>query len=335
MGTFVEAEHPRGQAGNSGQFRDKERTAPGEDLTDSPAPVTFTGYDSVQEKVEAMRSELEGAVERLADDEEWKRHLDVMARFHQYSFGNQLLIAIQRPDATRLAGFKTWKAVGRSVRKGEKGISILAPRVVNAKDDNGQPKKDEDGRPVRTVVGFTSASIFDLSQTEGEDLPVIEQSLSETPPAGFQDDLETAITAEGFTVSYEQIPGSAQGFTDPKTKRVVIDQQLGEADRAVTLAHELGHIMCGHATEDGDEDGRTYTTSHGGKRGEMEVEAESFAYVLAKLNGMQTHQKAASTYVAGWQRHEPDAIRKVGERLSKAFKRTMTHPWRNVTGSPG
>ncbi len=67
----------------------------------------------------------------------------------------------------------------------------------------------------------------------------------------------------------------------------------------------------------------------------MEVEAESFAYVLAKLNGMQTHQKAASTYVAGWQRHEPDAIRKVGERLSKAFKRTMTHPWRNVASSPG
>lgn len=131
MGTFVEAEHPRGQAGNSGQFRDKERTAPGgEDLTDSPAPpVTFTGYDSVQEKVEAMRAELEVAVERLADDEEWRRYLDVMARFHQYSFGNQLLIAIQRPDATRLAGFKTWKAVGRSVRKGRRGGSRSSPRA--------------------------------------------------------------------------------------------------------------------------------------------------------------------------------------------------------------
>lgn len=329
MSAFVEAEHPRGQAANSGQFRDKERSAPTEDL--EAAPISFTGYDSVQDKVEAMRAELETAVGRLAGDDEWQRYLEVMGRFHQYSFGNQLLISIQRPDATRLAGFKTWKAVGRSVRKGERSISILAPRVVNAKSEDGQQKTDEEGRPIRTVVGFTSAAIFDVSQTEGEDLPSIDVHLSETPPEGFQQDLEAAVAAEGFEVSYEAIPNSAQGFTDPKSKRVVVDERLSDAERAVTLAHELGHIMCGHVGESGDEDGRSYSIGHGGKRGEMEVEAESFAFVLARMNGMQTHLKAASTYVAGWQRHEPDAIRSVGERLSKAFKRTMSHPWRNVS----
>lgn len=139
---------------------------------------------------------------------------------------------------------------------------------MNAKDDNGQPKKDEDGRPVRTVVGFTSASIFDLSQTEGRTSPPSSSSRSARRRLQVPGGSRNGDRSEGFTVSYEQIPGSAQGFTDPKAKRVVIDQQLGEADRAVTLAHELGHIMCGHATEDGgDEDGRTYTTSHGGKRG--------------------------------------------------------------------
>jgi len=289
---------------------------------------TFTGYASVQEKVDAMRAELADAVDRLSEDEEWNRFLDTMGKFHRYSFQNQVLIMIQRPGATRVAGFQTWKSLGRSVLKGEKGIAILAPKTVTAKDADGNVDVDANGKPLKKVVGFTSATVFDISQTEGEPLPEGYHSFSEEPPPGFADDLESAIAAQGYTISYEELSGGKQGYTTMDAPhRVVIDSTLEPGERARTLAHELGHIMCGHTSKD---ETRSYSTDHGGKRGEMEVEAESFAYVLCRMNGMEAHQRTASEYVAGWQKFEPDAIRAAGERLSKAFKRTVELPWRNA-----
>lgn len=326
--------HRPGGTPAGGQFAGHVRTAPDGELTDELAGThenpLARRFDSVEEKIRAMQDELADAVDGLADDEMWNRYLDTMALFHNYSFQNQMLIGIQRPDATRVAGFQTWKKAGRSVRKGEKGISILAPRLVNAEDDNGQVLLDESGRPKKRFVGVTSATVFDVAQTDGEDLPTAHVPLTEEPPAGFSDDLTAAIIAQGFTVSFEAIPGGAYGYTSKAggVKRVVIDEKLSEGERATTLAHELGHIMCGHLEEERDGE---YHTGHGGKRGEMEVEAESFAYTLARINGMKTHKRNASEYVAGWQRHEPEAIRKVGDTLSRAVKAAMTgSAWRNA-----
>ncbi|MGO2422250.1 MAG: ArdC-like ssDNA-binding domain-containing protein [Brevibacterium aurantiacum] len=293
-----------------------------------PERPVFTGYGSVQEKVDAMRAELESAVDRLADDDQWQNYLDTMSKFHRYSLNNQILTWLQRPDATRVAGFRKWKEMGRSVKKGEKGIAIFAPRTAPVKDDDGNPIRDDNGRKKTKVVGYTSATVFDVSQTEGEELPEPSAELSETPPDGFIDDMETAAAKAGYPVSYEPIGSDAKGYTSKAEKRIVVDSSLAPGERATTLAHELGHVFAGHLDDD---EKRTYSTAHNGKRGEMEVEAESFSYVLARMNGMKTHAHSASTYVAGWQQHEPEAIRNVGERLTAAVKKAMTHPWRNIS----
>lgn len=325
---FVEAEHPREK---TGKFAEKANTPLGTDtlIAEPPAHVNPLAqrYDSVEEKIEAMRAELEAGVASLADDENWQRHLDVMSQFHQYSFSNQMLIAIQRPDATRVAGFKVWKSMGRSVRKGEKGIAILAPRMVNDNDkDTGKPRVDENGRPIKKVIGFTSATVFDVGQTDGEPLPEVYKELSEEPPAGYVEDLEQAIAAHGYQVVYEKTGSRALGYTSPDRKVVVVDPDLSPGTRATTLAHELGHIACGH-TERMDE----YHSGHDGHRGEMEVEAESFSYVLSQMNGMQTNLKPASEYVGSWSRREPDAIKSVGDTLQRAIKATVKNTgWRNA-----
>jgi len=321
--------HRGAGAPDGGQFAGKQNAAPTGTL-EAPAhenPLARR-FGTVEEKVKAMQEELAAAVDGLADDENWNRWLDTMSRFHHYSFQNQLLISLQRPGATRVAGFKTWLNVGRAVRKGEKGISILAPRMINARDTNGDPIVDDNGKPMKKVIGFTSATVFDVSQTDGEDLPTIYDDLSEEPPDGYIEDLTAAIEKQGYTVSYEDIAGSAKGYTTAEGgKRVVIDATLSPGSKATTLAHELGHIMCGHMDPSRSGD---YHTGHGGKRGEMEVEAESFAYTISRINGMQTHQRNASEYVASWQRIEPDAVRKIGETLSRAVKATMTSSkWRN------
>lgn len=322
--TFVETDHPRVA---TGQFTDKTNDAPIGELTSVHVNPLAQRFDTLEEKIEAMRAELEAGVADLADDETWRRHLDVSARFWHYSLNNQMLIAIQRPDATRVAGFNVWKSLGRSVKKGEKGISILAPKVINRKDkETGKPELDANGKPVRAVVGFTSATVFDISQTEGEALPEVYKELSEEPPAGFVEDLEAAIVANGFEVVYEKTGSGALGYTSPTTKRVVIDPDLSPGTRATTLAHELGHIECGHL-ERMDE----YHSGHGGCRGEMEVQAESFSYVLSQMNGMRTNLRPASEYVASWQRQEPEAIRKIGDTLQKAVKATAGRvKWQNV-----
>lgn len=323
---FVETDHPRAQAG---RFTDKVNSAPAGELTqpahENPLAIRF---DTLEEKIEAMKAELEDGVAALANDESWLRHLHVMSQFHSYSFNNQVLISIQRPNATRVAGFKVWKSIGRSVKKGEKGISILAPKVVSARNkETGEPELDESGKPKRRVVGFTSATVFDITQTEGEALPATYQELSEEPPAGYIEDLEAAIAAAGFEVVYEKTGSGALGYTSPSAKRVVVDPDLSPGTRATTLAHELGHIECGHL-----ERMEEYHTGHGGCRGEMEVQAESFSYVLSRMNGMETNLRPASEYVAGWGRHQPEALRQIGDTLQKAVKGAASRvKWRNAS----
>ncbi|MFV0375594.1 ArdC-like ssDNA-binding domain-containing protein [Microbacterium sp.] len=326
----VQGKFHRGSGPGGGQYTGKTNRAPAGGLEETPTHPLAGSFDTVAEKVKAMQEELAVAVEQLADDENWRAYLDTMSRFHRYSFQNQLLIAVQRPDATRVAGFKTWLRLKKPVRKGEKGIAILAPRLVNATDDNGNRVTDDAGRPVKRVAGFTSATVFDVSQTDGDPLPEAFVDLTEEPPEGYIDDLTAAIEQQGYTVRYLDMLDEGKGYTTVGEGRkiVAVERSLTPGSRATVLAHELGHIMCGHT--DPDRHGE-YHTGHGGKRGVMEVEAESFAYTLSKINGMRTHQRNASEYVAAWQRHEPDAIRKIGETLSKAVKATMTgSSWRNA-----
>ena len=318
--TFDETLHPRV---SDGTFTDKAQSAPEVDLPAAAETVFTTKYETVKDKVAAFHEELEQAVTDLADDENWRNYLDTMSSFHRYSMYNQMLIAMQRPGSTRVAGFRKWKEMDRSVMKGERGISILRPAVVKADqmDAKGKPVIGSDGKPVKTskVVGFSTTSVFDVSQTEGKPLPEAYEALSEEPPAGFIDDLEQSIRDAGFTVTYEPMPGSGQGWTEPVTKRVVIDEALSPAERARTLAHERGHIEMGHLDRVDE-----YHTGHGGERGAMEVEAESFAYVICRSQGMSPAVGGgSSTYVAGWSRKDPEAVRKSAEAVAKSVKAVL------------
>lgn len=250
------------------------------------------------------------------------------------SLYNQLLIAVQRPGATRVAGYRKWEEFGRHVMKGEKGISIFAPKMVRmtVEDGNGKPVMGADGKPLKQqrCIGFTTATVFDVAQTDGDPLPELDRELSETPPDGFTDDLEAAITGSGFTVSYEATGSAADGYTDPRTKRVVVDPTLSPGRRAEVLAHELGHIKAGHLEQIDD-----YHTGHGGQRGRMELEAEAIAYGLCRANGMSTQVgKIASTYVAGWTRENPDLIKESATKVSGTVKGVLAAgSWRNLEGA--
>ncbi|WP_251153611.1 ArdC-like ssDNA-binding domain-containing protein [Cellulosimicrobium sp. Marseille-Q4280] len=326
-----------------GQFAVEARGEADVDLATAPpnepageelAETVFTRrYDSVEDKVAAFHAELEQRVSELAHDENWLAYLDTMAKFHRYSMLNTLLIAAQRPGATKVAGFRKWKdELGRHVRKGEKGISIFAPKTrrVPVTDAAGNPVKGENGKAKYEVrcIGFTTTTVFDVSQTDGPEMPAVTHDLSGEPPAGFTQDLEAAITAQGYTIGSEDLPGTARGYTDPRGKRVVVEASLSPAMRAKVLAHELGHIACGH-TERLEE----YHSGHRGGRGQMEVEAESVAYALCRANGMSTQVGDVSgTYVAGWAGPAgSEAVKASANAVAKATRTVLeSQPWRNV-----
>lgn len=297
-----------------------------------PESVFTTRYDTLEAKLEAFHAELAEATAALADDENWNHYLATMARFHRYSMTNQILIALQRPNATYVAGYRKWQELGRQVCKGQKSIQILAPKTVRAErtDAGGKPVLDASGKPVRDVkvVGFTTASVFDVSQTDGEPLPEMDRSLSEEPPEGFVEDLEAAVEHAGYSVSYEPVPGSTEGFTEPSTKRVVVDSSLSPGSRASVLAHELGHIAAGHVDET-----EHYHTGAGGQRGAMEVEAESIAHVLCRSAGMTTPATTSAPYVAGWAQTAaaPDVVAASAKKVSSTVKGLLsTGRWRHL-----
>lgn len=293
-------------------------------------------YDTMDAKLAAIHSELENAVTRLGDDAEWQHMLDTLSRFHNYSFSNQMLIALQTGgEATRVAGFRKWKEVDRQVRKGEKGITILAPKMIRKQDTdtNGKPVVGADGKPVQrpVVVGFTTATVFDVSQTDGEDLPDLDAMtiLSDAPPPGLREDLEAAITDAGYAVSYsDDMPGNARGYTDPSGKKVVIKSGMSDANQVSTLAHELGHINAGHMDRMDE-----YHQGHNGSRGAMEIEAESVSFALCAVNGFNSSKKA-SRYVAGWGNTNPERVRQAADTVAKTVKKTLgSGRWRNMEGA--
>lgn len=341
---FLETDHPRNHPTGRTRFSDKPHSAPEGGLAGPTAESAEAVpghldqfFETLEDKLLAMREEIDTSVAALADDENWNAYLDAMTRFHNYSFGNQMLIALQRPDATKVAGKRVWGSLGRKVKpfaERGNGISLFAPKRIRAavKDDDGKPVKDADGKPVKEskIIGFTSCTVYDISQTEGDELPTVQRELSEEPPDGFVDDLEKAITSRGFTVSYEDNLGSAGlfGSTSKTEHSVRVKASLSAGSRAQVLAHELGHIAAGHLDNHGD-----YHTGPDGRRGVMEVEAESISHVLLRINGMQTPGEVTGTYVAGWartQHDDPEVVKNAGETVSRCVRDILTaQSWQN------
>jgi len=262
------------------------------------------GTASTEEKLAALHTQLVDAVADLVHSDKWAQMLAVAARFTEYSPSNVLLIAAQRPDATRVAGIRTWNGLGRRVTKGEHGIAILAPCVYRTDDQTAKDRHQarpepaaspgDEMPPQRELHGFRVVHVFDVTQTEGRPLPDVQPELLKgAAPAGIWDQLVALTANAGYQLERRPCPEGVNGWTAPQDKIVVVDETLEPAQAAKTLAHELGHVRANHAGRFPD-----YAVAHA-CRGAAEVEAESIAYVITSHLGMKPDAYSVP-YVAGW-----------------------------------
>ena len=212
------------------------------------------------------------------NSESLKNYLAVMARFHQYSWNNCLLIALQGPGATHVAGFHAWHKLGRFVRKGEKGIAILAP-VIAKRAFNDETKSEE--LTVQQLVGFRTAFVFDVSQTDGKELPQFATVKGDATQ--HLDELKSFARSRGIEVRYDAGIAPAKGVS--YGGRVSILPELTSADEVTTLAHEIAHEML-HRDERRNQTNRTI----------RETEAEAVAFVVCSAIGLDTNT-AACDYI--------------------------------------
>jgi antirestriction protein ArdC len=241
--------------------------------------------DEALKRSDDALKELAGAL-REGKSEALLTYLDSMSRFHQYSFGNCLLIAIQRPDATLVAGFHRWKQLGRWVRSGEKGIAILAPLISRRKAIDEEPEEandSEDANP-RKLRGFRVVHVFDISQTEGNDLPKLGDI--EGDPGEKLQRVEEMIQEKGIELSYVESLGGALGRSEGG--KISVLSTLGLAETFSVLVHELAHELLHRG------DRRKETT-----KVIRETEAEAVAYVVSKAIGLSLSTKS-SDYIQLW-----------------------------------
>jgi hypothetical protein len=212
-------------------------------------------------------------------------YLAAMARFHSYSFGNILSIARQRPSATRVAGFYAWKELGRFVKRGEKGIQILAPMVGQRrrKDTTEQePNANRETKPAPVLIGFRAVYVFDVAQTEGEDLPEFEHNI--TGDVGEHHDRLTAfLDSQNIALEYSENIAPALGVS--YGGKIALLPGQSKAEEFVTLVHEAGHELL-HKS-----DRRTMTTAT-----VRETEAEAVAFIVGQAIGLEMG-RAASDYI--------------------------------------
>jgi DNA primase len=254
------------------------------------------------DKLTALHARLAEQVERLSSGEDWAAWLRVAARFHDYSLSNVLLILAQRPDATRVAGYRTWQTLGRQVDKGQHGIQILAP-VTRRTDppatkdtDPAAPNPEASPESLRRVVGWRVAHVWDISQTSGAPLPEppTAELLAGAAPDALWDALSAHVSAAGYTLERGDCAG-ANGVTRFTDRVVRVRADVDDAQAVKTLAHELAHVLL-H-----DPSGAAPRESGNAVRcrGTVEVEAESVAYLVCASAGLPTDDYTFP-YIATW-----------------------------------
>jgi hypothetical protein len=244
--------------------------------SDSKNRKPASAQQLVRENVQYLIKQLEaGHTETLT------AYLDAMVHFSSYSLGNVLLIARQKPEATNVAGMRTWNELGRRVKRGEKGIAILAPIAARPRKDTKDEGQTESGSP-RAVLGFRRVYVWDISSTEGKPLPELEKV---TGDAGdYLDRLREYVNTQGITLEYTDSIAPALGMAFGTTIRLLPGQT--EAETFTTLVHELAHIVLKHTER------RTTIT-----KAVRETEAEAVAFVVSKAIGLETGSASASYVV--------------------------------------
>jgi len=243
-------------------------------------------------------AQLTEGISSLTSSERWRRHLAFQSRFHHYSFGNVLLIAAQCRQATQVAGFNAWRKLNRFVRKEEKAIWILAPMVYRIADA-------KDGDIDRVIRGFRFVPVFDITQTEGEEVPSISNRLAGDDQQGRYAQLLTVAQCIGFRVEDHEFNKEANGDCCHAERRIRVEMTNSPVQRVKTLAHELAHALLHESCDN---------------RALAELEAESTAYVVCQRLGINSGDYSFG-YVATWAgggNQAIAAIRTSGERIQKS-----------------
>ena len=270
-------------------------------------PIVLTS-EKPTEKLKEITDRLEQGITELFDSERYREYLRVMSKFHNYSFNNTLLIAMQKPDASLVAGFSAWKNnFGRNVIKGQKGIKIIAPSPYKVKQEmkkidphTQQPIIGKDGKPVTeekeiTIPAYKVVSVFDVSQTEGKDLPDIAVDELTGDVERYRDFFAALEKTSPVPIGFEQIPGSSHGYYHLEDKRIAIDEGMSELQTLKTAIHEIAHAKLHDIDLNAPENEQQPRVD----RRTREVEAESVAYTVCQHYGLDTSDYSFG-YVAGW-----------------------------------
>ena len=288
--------------------RDMDELPQGAALPVEPIPVRplVLNATDTQGRIKEITEHLEQGVQVVFESERYRDYLKAMSRFHNYSLNNTLLIVMQKPDASLIAGYGKWRdEFERHVKSGEKGIKILAPApykikkdVAKTDPDTGQPVIGADGKPVTeqqevTIPAFKVVSVFDVSQTEGKELPDIAVDALTGNVEQYEDFWRALKLTSPVPVTLEKIDGSAHGYYDLAEKRIAIDDGMSELQTIKTAIHEMAHAKL-H-----DIDLNAPEQAERPDRSTREVQAESVAYTVCQHFGLDTSDYSFG-YVAGW-----------------------------------
>ena len=259
------------------------------------------------QQVREITDKLEQGIKELFESEKFKEYLTTMSKFYNYSFNNTLLIAMQKPDATLIAGYTSWQRnFDRHVMKGEKGIKILAPAPYKAQEEREKidpatqkPVLDADGKPVTETVevlrpAFKVVSIFDVSQTDGKELPDIAVDELTGSVENYAAFFEALKQESPVPISFEDIPGGAKGYFSHVENRIAIQDGMSEIQTVKTAIHEIAHAKL-HAIKPDEKVAPEVRKD----RHTKEVEAESVAYTVCQRYGIETSDYSFG-YIAGW-----------------------------------
>lgn len=286
-----------------------QRMTPTAEQPQEPRPVIPIVLTSEKpaEKLKEITDRLEQGITELFDSERYKEYLKVMSKFHNYSFRNTVLIAMQKPDASLLAGFSAWKNnFERNVMRGQKGIKIIAPSPYKIKQEmqkidphTQKPIIGKDGKPVTeekeiTIPAYKVVSVFDVSQTEGKELPDIAVDELTGDVDRYKDFFAALEKTSPVPIAFENIEGGSHGYYHLEDKRIAINEGMSELQTLKTAIHEIAHAKLHDIDLNAPKDEQPRVD-----RRTREVEAESVAYTVCQHYGLDTSDYSFG-YVAGW-----------------------------------
>lgn len=272
-----------------------------------------------REKAAALQASITEQVETLRGTQEWVAFLDYVASFHSYSLNNVLLMLAQRPDATSVAGFRQWQAKGRQVRKGESGMKIFGYGTKKITEEEaaqrgGRVERNAKGEPI--IRTFPMLTVFDEAQTDAiegaSETPSVCHKLTGEDGNEIAEQITGWLNEAGWSVTHTELGGPNGRTMCDGSHRVKIQTGLAPAQNAKTLIHEAAHVLL-HGDEIAEQD----TSDQLDHRGTIETEAESVAYVLAGLLGLDTTAYSIG-YVAGWSQGDADTIRATAANVLRA-----------------